>query len=86
MPNRAIGKGPLLLAILVVLGLVAGSLLSQLLRPYLPFLGRAVTVGFEPRSPLLLGDIFSFSLGFRLRLDLATMCGLILALILYRRM
>ena len=80
MPSKAMGKGPLLLVVLVILGLVGGSLVSQLLRPYLPLLNKAVSVGFDPKGSLVLGDIFSFTLGFRLRLDLATMSGLVLAM------
>lgn len=85
MPNRGVPKGPLLLFVLILLGLVAGSLMSQLLRPYLPLLHKAVTVGFEPAHPLMLGDILSFTLGFRLRLDLASLIGLIAALWVYWR-
>lgn len=83
MANRA--KGPLLLIVVIVLGLVAGSLLSQLLRPHLPFLTKAAYVGFEPDGPLVLGDVFRFAIGFRLRLDAITMAGLIAALVIYRR-
>ncbi len=85
MTGKSAGKGLLLLIVFIILGLTGGSLLSQLLRPYLPLLGKAVTVGFEPKAPVALGDIFRFWLGFRLRLDLASMSGLILALWLYWR-
>ena len=85
MTGKSVGKGPLLLVVFIILGLTGGSLLSQLLRPYLPLLGKAVTVGFEPKVPLALGDIFRFWLGFRLRLDLASMSGMILGLWLYWR-
>lgn len=83
MADRA--KGPLLLTIFILLGLIGGSLVSQLLRPSLPFLRNAVTLGFNPRA-LMLGDLFSFTLGFRLRMDVATMTGLILSIWIYRRM
>lgn len=79
-------KGPLLLIFLVLMGLVAGSLLSQLLRAYLPFLAKSVSVGIEPGHPLYLGDIFMFSLGFRLRLDVMSMLGLVTGLVVYWRM
>ncbi|MCL6614808.1 MAG: DUF4321 domain-containing protein, partial [Firmicutes bacterium] len=61
-------------------------LLGQLLRPYLPFLAKAVSVGFEPGRPFVLGDVFLLTLGFRLRLDLAAVAGLVLAFVAYRRM
>ena len=70
----------------MVLGLLGGSLVGRLLRPYLPFLAKAVAVGFEPARPFALGDIFLLHLGFRLRLDLAALTGLLLALVAYRRM
>ncbi len=85
MASRSSAKSPWLLFILSLLGLVAGSLLSQLLRPSLPFLTKAVTVGFEPGRPLALGDIFSFMLGFRLRLDMASLLGLIVGIWVYTR-
>ncbi len=70
---------------MIVAGLVAGSLLGQLLRPLLPFLAKGVSVGFAPQA-LTLGDIFSFTLGFSLRIDVMTMIGLIVALWIYWRM
>lgn len=83
MADRA--KGPLLLVVFILLGLIGGSLASRLLRSSLPFLRQAVTLGFAPRS-LMLGDIFSLTLGFRLRMDVATMGGLVLSIWVYRRM
>ena len=84
MAQRSAAKGPLLLTIFIIIGLAAGALLSQLLRPYLPFLAKGVGIGFAPQA-LMLGDVFSFTIGFKLRLDVATMAGLITALILYWR-
>ncbi|MGQ9778799.1 MAG: DUF4321 domain-containing protein [Bacillota bacterium] len=72
--------------LLMLVGLLAGSLVGRLLRPYLPFLAKAVAVGFEPARPFTLGDVFLLHLGFRLRLDLAAITGLILAFVAYRRM
>ena len=86
VPGRSSAGRPLLLIIFIVLGLVAGSLLSQLLRPYVPFLAKSVTVGFEPKRPFTLGDIFAFSLGFRLRFDAASLAGLIAGIWVYTRL
>jgi len=86
MPKKTSSKGVLLLILFVLLGLVAGSLLSQLLRPVFPFLAKAVSISFLPEHPLALGDIFQLLLSFSLRLDVASIFGLLAALFVYWRL
>lgn len=79
-------KGPWwVLVVIAVAGAMLGSVLADALGqfPSLAPLGRSVTVGVAP--PLMLDlRVFTVTLGFTIRLNLAIVLGIIVAVYLFR--
>ncbi len=69
----------------MIIGLILGSLLGQVLKPYLPFLAIGQSLELQPR-PFSIADVFSLTFGFSIRFDLATLIGIIIAFFIYRRL
>ncbi len=84
MAKRA--KGPWwVLLLIVVAGAMLGSVLADALGQftYLAPLGHSVTVGVDP--PVMLDlRVFTVTVGFTIRLNLAIVLGIILAVYLFR--
>lgn len=75
--NRAV------LVILILVGILGGSVLGEALGGMLPFLSKAVEAGFPPVS-LHLADAMELTLGFNLKFNLATVLGVVAAIFGYR--
>lgn len=69
--------------ILLVVGLLIGSLLGEILGQWIPFLRMSKAITWEPRADL---DILKYDLFFQVKLNLASVLGLILAFWIYRRL
>lgn len=75
----------ILLIVFILIGFIAGTILGQLLRPYLPFMATGATAEMNAQT-FRLADAFSLTFGFRIHLNVATIIGVILGIIAYRRM
>ncbi|WP_243767241.1 DUF4321 domain-containing protein [Paenibacillus agricola] len=70
---------------MLIIGLVAGSLVGQLLVsvPALSFLTKSVNLSWEPKADLL---VIKYDLQFQMKLNLISLLGLIAAFWVYRKM
>lgn len=78
------------MVIILLLGIILGTLIGELLSSSVPFLAEGVTLkanlnqlGFA--KALQLGDVFSLAVGFKLKLTVATLIGLIISYFVYRK-
>lgn len=77
-------KSGFLLVLFLVIGSFLGSLLGQALGDFLPFLNIS-SRAYGLTSPLVLNlEMFSLTLGFWVKLSVAGLIGLALALLIYR--
>lgn len=75
----------MVLIILLLIGFIFGTIMGQILKPYLPFLGVGAAATLHPQT-LRLADAFSLTFGIAINLNLATIIGVTLAFIIYRRL
>ena len=75
----------LILVILLLVGFIFGTIMGEILRPYLPFLAVGASASMEPQT-LRLTDAFQATFGFKINLNLATILGVGLAFLIYRRL
>lgn len=75
-------RGSVLWVFLMV-GFVLGGIAGELLGSVFPLLSRSVSVGLDPSFHLDL-HLFQFTLGFLFRVNLMSIVGVILGIILYR--
>jgi hypothetical protein len=73
-----------ILIFLLLLGFILGTILGEVLRPYVPFLAKGASAGMAPLT-LKLADTFSLTFGFTIHLNLATILGVITAFVIYRK-
>jgi uncharacterized protein YneF (UPF0154 family) len=76
-------KNTLVLVILLVIGLLFGSIIGELLSPWIPFLASSKAIVWEPRADL---DILKYDFHIQVKLNLASVIGLIIAFWIYRRL
>lgn len=71
--------------LLLIIGLVAGSLVGQLLVsvPTLAFLIKSVDLSWQPKADLL---VIKYDLQFQMKLNLISLLGLAAAFWIYRKM
>jgi Domain of unknown function (DUF4321) len=71
--------------LLLIIGLVAGSLVGQLLAsvPVLAFLTKSVELSWDPKADLL---VLKYDLHFRLKLNLISIFGLAAAFWIFRKL
>lgn len=82
MPSRT-GQNWIVLVILILIGIITGTILGQILRPYFPFLAIGAPAEMAPQT-FRLANVFSLTFGFKIYLNLATIIGVILAFVLNR--
>lgn len=75
----------LILVVLLLIGFIFGTIMGQILKPYLPFLAVGAPASINPQT-FRLADAFSLTFGFKANLNLATIIGMTLAFIVYRRL
>lgn len=76
-------KNNLVFIIILVIGLLFGSIIGEILNPWLPFLAKSKAIVWEPKANF---DILKYDLFFQVKLNLASILGLILAVWIYRRL
>ncbi|WP_204517854.1 DUF4321 domain-containing protein [Brevibacillus fulvus] len=76
------GKETLTLVVLLIAGLLFGSILGEILGPWLPFLQTAKVITWTPAADL---DILKYDLTFQVKLNLTSIGGLALAFWIYRK-
>jgi uncharacterized membrane protein YeaQ/YmgE (transglycosylase-associated protein family) len=78
-------KSNLTLFIFIVLGLLAGSIVAQLLLPVqgISFLTKSTLLDWHPKADL---QFIKYDLDFQVKLNLISVIGAIAAIWLYRRM
>jgi hypothetical protein len=76
-------KNTLVLIILLVIGLLFGSIIGELLSPWIPFLSTYKAITWEPKANL---DILKYDFFIQVKLNLASVLGLVLAFWIYRKL
>lgn len=85
MKGYSAAKSPWILLILLIIGGLIGSLLGTVLGGYLPVLNSSFqTIGLAPTTIDLL--VVKFTIGFLLNLNLASIIGFFLALLVFFRL
>ncbi len=77
------GKETLVLVVVLLAGLLFGSILGEVLSPWLPFMKASKLITWSPSADL---EVVKYDLTFQVKLNLASIGGLALAFWLYRRM
>lgn len=75
-------KNAVILLIMLVIGLLLGSILGEILSPWIPFLTASKAITWEPKADL---DILKYDFFIQVRLNLASILGLIAAFWIYRK-
>jgi hypothetical protein len=73
-----------MLIFLLLMGFILGTIFGEVLRPYIPLLAKGASAGMPPLT-LKLADTFSLTFGFKIHLNLATILGVIIAFVIYRK-
>lgn len=76
------GKDTLTLIFLLIAGMLFGSILGEILGPWLPFLKFSKMITWSPAADL---EVLKYDLKFQVKLNLASIGGLALAFWIYRR-
>ncbi|WP_139490272.1 DUF4321 domain-containing protein [Brevibacillus dissolubilis] len=76
------GREILILVAILITGALFGSILGTILSPWMPFLGISKTVSWNPSADL---DILKYDLHFQVKLNLASIGGLALAVWIHRK-
>lgn len=81
------GKSLTILLLLIFIGLLLGSFCGEILASYVPalkFLKTSYMIGFG--DPINLdGKVFMITFGFKLYINLLSVIGVIIAIVLYRK-
>jgi hypothetical protein len=75
----------LMLVILILIGFIFGTIMGQILKPYVPFMAVEASANMAPQT-FHLANAFSLTFGFVMHLNLATILGVALAFLIYRRL
>ena len=77
------GKEALTLVFLLICGMLFGSIMGEILSPWIPFLTKSKMISWSPAADL---EIVKYDLNFQLKLNLASIGGLALAFWIHRRL
>ncbi|CAJ1003419.1 putative Tic20 family protein [Brevibacillus aydinogluensis] len=77
------GKETLTLLLLLLSGMLCGSILGEILGPWIPFLAKSKEISWTPAADL---EILKYNINIQVKLNLASIGGLALAFWIYRRM
>ncbi|MFT9495099.1 DUF4321 domain-containing protein [Anaerosolibacter sp.] len=81
---KAMGKNPFLLLLLIAVGGIIGGIIGDIFRDSVKILSYGKTIGFNPMTIDL--SILKLTLGFVLSLNLASVLGIILAIIIFSKL
>lgn len=76
-------KHPLILLLLLLVGLVIGGVLGEIFKDIVPIIGYSKTIGFPPFTIDL--SVMKITLGFLMEINLASIIGLIIAIVIFSR-
>lgn len=76
-------KNTIIFILILVIGLLFGSIIGEILSPWLPFLGTAKAITWEPKADL---DILKYDFFIQVKLNLASVLGLLLSFWIYRKL
>ncbi|MBO8163819.1 MAG: DUF4321 domain-containing protein [Brevibacillus sp.] len=76
------GKETVVLVIILIGGMLFGSIIGEVLSPWLPFLQASKTITWSPAADL---EIVKYDLAFQVKLNLASIGGLALAFWIFRK-
>jgi hypothetical protein len=74
-----------ILILLLLMGFILGTVIGEVLRPFIPILAKGASAGMNTQT-FHLGKTFSLTFGFHIQLNLATVFGVIIAFVIYRRL
>ncbi|MGD9155091.1 MAG: DUF4321 domain-containing protein [Bacillota bacterium] len=74
-----------ILLLLLLMGFIFGTVIGEVLRPFVPILAKGAAAGLNTQT-FHLGKTFSLTFGFHIQLNLATVIGVIIAFVIYRRL
>lgn len=77
------GKEALTLVFLLICGMLFGSIMGEILSPWIPFLTKSKMISWSPAADL---EILKYDLNFQFKLNLASIGGLALAFWIHRRL
>ncbi|EST56580.1 membrane protein [Brevibacillus panacihumi W25] len=77
------GKETLTLVFLLICGMLFGSIMGEILSPWIPFLTKSKMISWSPAADL---EIVKYDLNFQFKLNLASIGGLALAFWIHRRL
>ncbi|WP_350342544.1 DUF4321 domain-containing protein [Proteinivorax tanatarense] len=81
MRNSALN--PFLLMLFIVIGAMLGNVIALILGDAIPLLGKGQTVGLDTTTLDLM--VFSLDFGFKITLNLASIIGIFLSVIFYKK-
>jgi hypothetical protein len=76
-------KNTIILLIVLVIGLLTGSLIGKILHPWIPFLTETADISWEPKADL---DILKYHFYIQVKLNLASVLGLVVAFWIYKKL
>lgn len=79
------GKNPILLMIILAVGIVIGGVLGEVFGDIIPLLSRSYPIGLDKPLHLDLG-VIDLTFGLLVDINLASAIGLIISLIIYKKM
>lgn len=77
-------KNSLLLLFFILVGSILGGIIGEGFGGYVPFLTYGQTIGFSPVKVDL--SLIQFTIGFQMRLTLSGIIGLLLGILLFRKL
>jgi hypothetical protein len=83
--SRSGSNNWVVLVILILIGFIFGTIMGQILKPYVPFMAVGASAAMTPQT-FHLANAFSLTFGFSMNLNLATILGVALAFLVYRRL
>jgi len=73
-----------ILVFLLLMGFILGTILGEILRPFIPIIAKGASAEISPQT-FHVADTFSLTFGFKIHLNLATIIGVIIAFMIYRK-
>jgi hypothetical protein len=74
-----------ILVLLLLMGFILGTVIGEVLSPFIPILAKGASAGINTQT-FHLAKTFSLTFGFHVQLNLATVVGVIIAFVIYRRL
>jgi len=81
---RARSRNPWLLVLLILVGLVIGGVIGDIFQDSIKILSYSKTIGLEPTNLDL--NIIKLSFGFLMKINLASVIGIIISILIFSRL